>query len=136
MSSTKNWWQVAKVSLHHKLAAIGFAAVTTAVSWRVGQYYGWHGHNGRAVDDIAMWTAFVGFAFAALCVVSIPLNIVHFARLAVASLFVCYTYLAATAFPGLSGADRFSRVALYLAVAVAAGAHLIEHDMREWGKRL
>jgi hypothetical protein len=78
-----------------------------------------------------MCFAFLGFALAAFCVASVPLNMVDRARLAVSALFVSYTYLGAVIVPGLSGADRFSRITLYLTVAVVSASALVEKEIEE-----
>lgn len=119
-----------KVPRHDQLVAVGLSLVTAAVSWRIGAHYGWKDHNPDLADTVATVWAYVGFAVALLCVISVPLNKVHIARMAVGALFVSFAYAGALMIHGLETTDRVSRVALYLFVAVVAFPwHSLERDI-------
>lgn len=118
-----------KVAPRERIAAVGFAVLSAAASWRIGTHYGWDGSKPGLVDDVGDVFAFAGFLIAAFCVASVPLNRVNTARLAVGALFTSYAYLGALAAPGLTISDRVFNVLLCLSIAVVAAAALVRADV-------
>lgn len=119
--------QCGKVSLHNKLVACGFAGLTSASAYHVGNSYGWNGDNPGLIDNFAIAFSVVGFAVALFCILSVPLNRVAWARLAAGAAFAAYGYLAY--------ADRSSWgwVLFYGLAAICACWRIVEEGLeKEW----
>lgn len=123
-------FECAKVPRHDQFVVTGLAVVTTVVAWRVGAHYGWKGHDPSLAADAAIVFSVAGFLAALFCILSVPLNKVNYARLAVGAVFVSYAYAFALMVHGLEITDRVSRVALYLFVAVVAFPWLAVEKVR------
>jgi len=100
-------------STHKQLAAVGFGVMSAIAAYHIGDSYGWSGDSPGTVDNFGVILAIIGFVVAVLCLLSIPMNRVAWARLAVGGLFTAYAYLSLVSHAGWGWTLLYAVVALW-----------------------